>query len=134
MTRTRVLLVIATLAIQFVASCGGNGVNETPDRGKVAILTVNESEQYVEIRNDSGDSQDLRGWYLSLGRRTTCYLHEHTYLQPGETLRIWALAEDAGETGYNCGLDGPFWSGKEPKRTFLYNADDEVMDEYFAGE
>jgi len=95
---------------------------------------VSESGQYVDIRNNEDTARDLTGWYLSLGRRLTCHLGEEILIQPDETLRVWALAQDAGRDGYNCGLDRPFWMEKEPKRVFLYSADGQVMDSYFGGE
>ena len=132
--KTRICLIIVILVAQATAACGADRVNQAPDPAKVVIVVVVEREQYVEIRNDTDGPQNLRGWYLSLGRQTTCLLDAEVYLQPGETLRVWALAEDADKDGYNCGLAHPFWSSKQPRRTFLYNADDEVVDEYFGGE
>jgi hypothetical protein len=142
--RTRVYFVAIVLMVLFTAACDRNRAPtlraepqdeaETPgDEATIVIVAVSEGDQYVEVRNDTETPQDLSGWYLSLGRRTTCRLDE-IHVQPGETLRLWALVQDAEKGGYNCGLDEAFWSRKEPKRVFLYNAAGEVVDEYFGGE
>jgi hypothetical protein len=134
LTKTRVYLVTAIVLIQFIIACGGDQAGKTQDGAPVVVVTVNAEEQYVELRNNQDSVHDLSGWYLSLGRRLTCHLGEDVQIQPGETLRIWALAQDAGREGYNCGLDRPFWSDKEPQRVFLYRADGQVVDSYFGGE
>jgi hypothetical protein len=135
----KIYLITTILLLLLVMSCGGGPADtETPTleppvaQASVVIVAVNEDEQYVDVRNDSGAVRELDAWYLSLGRRATCYLAGD--IQPGQTLRVWALAEDAGEEGYNCGLDTPFWSRKEPKRILLVNDAGEVLDEYFGGE
>lgn len=126
-------LILAALIVLVVTACNGSTVTPTPVAAGVVIVTVNQSEQYVEIRNDSHRSENLTDWYLSLGRRTTCRLGGEIHIQSGETLRIWAMTRDAGKGGYNCGLDQPFWSSKEPKRIFLYDAGGDLVDKYFAG-
>ncbi len=135
----KIYLITTILLLLLVAACGGDPADAetatretTGGRPPVGIVTVNQDEQYVEIRNDGGDVQDLDGWYLSLCRQRSCYLAGA--IQPGQTLRVWALAEDAGQEGHNCGLDKPFWSGKEPRRILLINDAGEVLDEYFGGE
>lgn len=42
-------------------------------------------------------------------------------LQPGPTLRIYALAEDAGKGGYNCNFDSNIWNNSEPDPAVLYD-------------
>jgi len=131
--KNRQFLVIAALIVLTVAACGGETQTPAPAEAGVVIAAVNETKQYIELRNDGQAAQSLAGWSLSLGRQATCRLSDALSLAPGETLRIWVLAHDASQGGYNCGLDQPFWSGKEPKRIFLYNAGDELVDKYFAG-
>jgi uncharacterized secreted protein with C-terminal beta-propeller domain len=132
--KSQQFLVIAALVILAVMACSRNTDAPPPVEAGVVIVAVNEKEQYVEIRNDGAASRDLAGWYLSLGRGQTCYLSGGLPIGLGETLRIWALAQDAGKKGYNCGFEQPFWSGKEPERTFLYDASGELVDKYLAGE
>jgi hypothetical protein len=134
LTKTRVYLVTAIVLIQFIIACGGGQAGETQDEAPVAVVTVNAEEQYVELRNNQNHVQALSGWYLSLGRMLTCHLGEDVQIEPGETLRIWALAEDAARGDFSCGLDRSFWSDKEPQRVFLYSADGQVVDSYFGGE
>lgn len=131
--KSQQFLVIAALVILAVTACGRNTDAPIPTEAGVAIVVVSEDEQYVEVRNNGAASQDLAGWYLSLGRGQTCHLNGSVPIGPDETLRIWALAQDAGKGGYNCGLDQPFWSSKEPKRIFFYDAKGDLVDQYFAG-
>lgn len=95
----------------------------TPEaRGsKVIIIYVNKGDEYVDIRNVGGAAQDLSGWRLlsDLGNQD-CPLGG--VIGPGETLRIWALAEDAGQGGYNCNFDGPIWNNSETDEAVLFNA------------
>jgi hypothetical protein len=135
----KIYLITTILLLLLMAACGGSQADtETPTREAtvvrppVGIVTVNQDEQYVEIRNDGGGAQDLGGWSLSLCRQMTCYLTGT--IQPGQTLRVWTLAEDVSQEGQNCGLDRPFWGRKEPKRILLINDAGEVLDEYFGGE
>jgi hypothetical protein len=120
--------------IPLIVACDGGQVAATEGEPPVAVVTVSAEEQYVELRSNLDSVQDLSGWYLSLGRRLTCHLGEEVRIEPGETLRIWALAQDAARSGLNCGLDRPFWSDKEPQRVFLYSGDGQVVDSYFGGE
>ena len=42
--------------------------------------------------------------------------------QPSEMLRIWAMAEDAGQGGYNCGFGDNIWNNDEPDPAVLVDA------------
>jgi len=42
--------------------------------------------------------------------------------QPSEMLRIWAMAEDAGQGGYNCGFGDNIWNNDEPDPAVLLDA------------
>ena len=87
----------------------------------VIIVNVNKSAEYVDIRNDGGTAQDLSGWRLVSERgNQECSLGG--VIGPGETLRIWALAEDVGQGGYNCGFGGPIWNNSKSDPAVLYNA------------
>ncbi len=95
----------------------------TPEaRGSnVIIINVNKGGEYVDIRNEGNAAQDLSGWRLlsELGHQD-CRLDG--VIGPGETLRIWALAEDAGQGGYNCGFGGPIWNNSKTDPAVLFNA------------
>jgi len=127
----RTALLPAVLGLLLVTGCASE---ESGQRVQVAIASVDPGQQVVELRNDTDTAQDLIGWYLSLGREATCQFDVALSLQPGETLHVWALAMDADQPGYNCGLSRPFWSGKEPERIFLYNADGQLIDSFFGGQ
>lgn len=95
----------------------------------VQIIYVNKGDEYVKIRNDGDAAQDLSGWRLlsELGNQD-CPLDG--VIGPGETLEIWALAEDAGQGGYNCNFDGPIWNNSEHDPAVLFNAAGEEVSRY----
>ena len=49
-------------------------------------------------------------------------------LPAGATLRIWALAEDAGMGGFNCGFGSPIWNNSEPDPAALYDNAGNLVD------
>ena len=80
----------------------------------------------MDIRNSGDQAQDLSGWVLvSEKGDQRCTLGG--IINPGETLRIWARAEDAGQGGYNCGFGGNIWNNSESDPAALYNAAGELM-------
>lgn len=89
--------------------------------GGVTIVGVNKRDEYVDIRNQSGSDVDLAGWVLvSEKGNQRCNLGG--VITVGQTLRIWALASDAGQGGYNCGFGSPIWNNSESDPAVLYNA------------
>ncbi len=42
-------------------------------------------------------------------------------IEPGQTLRIWALATQAAQGGYNCGFGQPVWDDQQPDFAILFN-------------
>ena len=98
-----------------------------PSEARVVIVAVNKQDEYVDIQNVGGAPQDLTGWLLlSEKGEQKCPLGG--VIQPGETLRIWAMAEDADKGGYNCGFDGPIWNNDEPDPAVLYDATGREVD------
>lgn len=84
-------------------------------------MAVNKVAEYVDIRNTGTQAQDLGGWRLVSERgNQSCTLGG--ILEPNQTLRIWALASDIGQGGYNCGFGGPIWNNSEPDPAVLYDA------------
>ena len=93
----------------------------TPAPAKVVITAVNKEAEYVDIKNVGGQPQDLAGWALVSERgNQACTLGG--VLGPGQTLRIWALAKDAGRGGFNCGFGKNIWNNSEHDPAVLYNA------------
>ena len=90
----------------------GNGVLE--------IIGVNKSAEYVDIRNNDVGPVDLAGWTLRSERGSQdCSLGG--VIQPGEVLRIWAMAESAGQGGFNCGFGSNIWNNNESDPAVLIN-------------
>ena len=98
-----------------------------PSGAAVSIVTVNKSEEYVDIRNNSGGDIDLNGWELvSETGNQRCALGG--VIGAGQTLRIWAMSEDAGQGGFNCGFGGPIWNNSESDPAALFDAQDNLVD------
>jgi hypothetical protein len=86
--------------------------------GPLTIVDVNDSEEYAEIQNISDGPVDLGGWRLFSQRGAqNCDLGG--VIQPGQVLRIWALSEDAGQGGFNCGFGTNIWNNSEPDPAIL---------------
>jgi hypothetical protein len=67
-------------------------------------------------------TQDLRGWsFVSEKDSQKCNLAG--VLEPGQLLRVWALASSAANGGYNCGFSQDIWDDVEPDAAVLYNAE-----------
>jgi micrococcal nuclease len=95
----------------------------------IRIIAVDKRAEYVDIRNDGDQVQDLGGWRLvSVRGNQTCGLGGA--LGPGETLRIWAMAEDSGQGGYNCGFGTNIWNNSESDPAELYDAAGQLIDRY----
>jgi hypothetical protein len=63
---------------------------------------------------------DLAGWILRSEKGSQdCALGG--VLDAGQSLRIYARAEDAGLGGYNCGFGGPIWNNDDPDPAVLIN-------------
>jgi len=100
-----------------------------PTGPNIRIISVDKRAEYVDIRNDGDQAQDLGGWVLvSVKGNQACNLGG--VLNPGETLRIWALAEDAGQGGYNCNFGSNIWNNSEPDPANLYDAGGQLIDSY----
>ena len=93
-----------------------------PPTGPVIVIgTVNKGAEYVDLQNIGDAPQDLTGWLLRSEKgNQDCTLGG--IIQPGETLRIWAMAEDAGEGGYNCGFGTTIWNNDERDPAVLLDA------------
>lgn len=88
--------------------------------GSLVIIGVNKSDEYVDIRNDGGAAVDLSGWILRSEKGPQdCALGGS--IGPGQVLRIWAMAEDAGQGGFNCGFGSNIWNNSESDPAVLIN-------------
>jgi len=100
-----------------------------PTGPSIHIVAVDKGAEFVDIRNDGDQAQDLGGWVLvSVKGDQKCGLGG--ILPPGETLRIWARAADAGQGGYNCGFDKTIWNNDESDPAELYNNAGQLVDRY----
>ena len=88
--------------------------------GLLVIIGVNKDAEYVDIRNDGGGTVDLSGWILRSEKgNQDCALGGS--IGAGQVLRIWAMAEDAGQGGFNCGFDSNIWNNSESDPAVLIN-------------
>jgi hypothetical protein len=84
------------------------------------IVGVDKRAEYVDLRNTGGQPQDLSGWELvSEKGDQRCSLGGT--IQPGQTLRVWALASVSGQGGYNCGFGQNIWNNSESDPAVLIN-------------
>jgi len=93
------------------------------------ITGVNKSAEYVDISNLGDLPQDLGGWVL-LSERGSQACGLGGVLQPGQGLRIWAMAEDAGMGDYNCGFGTNIWSNSKSDPAVLYDAAGNEVDRW----
>ena len=83
-----------------------------PSGAGLVIVGLDKREEYVNIQNNGGAAVDLAGWrLLSEKGSQDCALGG--VIQPGEVLRVWAMSEDAGQGGYNCGFGSNIWNNSE---------------------
>ena len=87
--------------------------------GALQIVAVNKDAEFVDIQNVGGTAVNLIGWRLvSEKGNQVCALGGS--IGPGVVLRIWAMAEDGGQGGYNCGFGNNIWNNSEPDAAVLY--------------
>lgn len=89
--------------------------------GPVVIVGVNKRDEYVDIQNQGGADVDLSGWVLvSEKGNQACGLSGG--IGAGQTLRIWAMSEDSGQGGFNCGFGSNIWNNNDPDPAVLYDS------------
>lgn len=95
--------------------------------GALEIVSVHKGDEYVDIRNTSGAAVELGGWVLRSEKGSQdCALGG--VIEAGATLRVWAMAEDAGRGGFNCGFDGNIWNNNDPDPAVLIGPDGAEVD------
>jgi hypothetical protein len=93
----------------------------------VIIVMVDKRAECVDIQNITETPLDLTGWHLVSERGNQgCPLAG--VIQPSETLRIWAMTEDAARGGYNCGFGTNIWNNSERDPAVLYDATGREVD------
>jgi hypothetical protein len=89
---------------------------------KVIITGLYKGREFVTVENIGSEPQDLSGWRLFSERGAQdCYLWG--VVEPGQTLFIWAMAENAENGGFNCGFETNIWNNSKHDPAILYNAD-----------
>ena len=78
-------------------------------KAQLAIVALDKRAEYADIRNNGAAPVDLSGWVLRSERGSQdCALAG--VIQPGETLRVWAMG---GEGGFDCGFGSNIWNNSE---------------------
>jgi len=94
--------------------------------GSINILSVNKSEEYVDIQNISNTLLNLEGWTLVSERgQQSCELRGT--LPANEILRVWA---GRGRPGFSCRYLVNIWNDTEPDPAVLYDPQGQEMDRY----
>ena len=88
--------------------------------GQLVIANVNKRDEFVDIQNIGGTEVVLDGWTLRSEKGPQdCPLRG--VLGAGQSLRIWAMSEDAGQGGFNCQFGKEIWNNSEPDAAVLIN-------------
>lgn len=89
--------------------------------GPVVITNVNKRDEFVDILNQGSTDVDLGGWMLRSEKGSQdCGLGG--ILGAGQSLRIWAMSEDTGQGGFNCGFGSDIWNNSENDPAVLFNS------------
>jgi micrococcal nuclease len=100
-----------------------------PGNSSVNIIDVDKRAEYVDIQNIGSQNVSIEGWTLRSDRgNQDCGLRGT--LAPGEVLRIWALAEDSDQEGYNCWFGSNIWNNSEPDPAVLFDESFNEIDRY----
>jgi len=95
----------------------------------IQIIAVNKRTEYVDIQNVGSQAISIGGWTLRSEKgNQDCGLSGT--LAPGEVLRIWALAEDSDEEGFNCWYGTNIWNNSETDPAVLYDETFTEVDRY----
>ncbi|HEY84459.1 MAG TPA: hypothetical protein G4N96_05015 [Chloroflexi bacterium] len=98
-------------------------------RSGIEIVNVDVYDEYVDIQNKTSPAQDFTGWTLvSQKGDQRCELAGN--LLSGDTLRVWARAQDADKGGYNCGFSQGIWSNSAPDPAVLLDEDGLVISRF----
>jgi hypothetical protein len=93
--------------------------------GAVVIIGVDKRAEFVDIKNNGADV-NLAGWILRSEKGSQdCGLNG--VIAAGQVLRIWAMSEDAGQGGFNCGFGSNIWNNSEPDAALLIDPSGAVV-------
>ena len=98
-----------------------------PVGANVQIVAVNKQAEFVDLANYGDQPQDLTNWRLVSEKGDQACTIQGVVLQPGATLRIWAMQ---GEGGYNCNFGSNIWNNSEHDPAALYDANNQLVDRY----
>ncbi|MDM8532720.1 lamin tail domain-containing protein [Anaerolineales bacterium HSG25] len=101
---------------------GSNSETTSSSDSTIIIVARNAIDEYVEIENITDSPIDLRGWSI-LSEKDAQKCNLAGTLASAESLRIWALAQDASKGGYNCGFSQEIWDDTMPDDAILYNVE-----------
>ena len=86
----------------------------------LVIVGLDKGQEYADIANQGPSAVDLTGWRLFSERgEQDCPLGGT--IEPGQTLRVWAMTRDAGRGGFNCGFADNVWSNSAPDAAVLFD-------------
>lgn len=93
--------------------------------GALVIIGVDKRAEYVDIKNNGGEI-NLAGWVLRSEKGSQdCSLGGT--IATGQVLRIWAMASDAGQGGFNCRFGSNIWNNSEPDAALLIDPSGTVI-------
>lgn len=91
-----------------------------------------QGDEFVEIKNVGGATQDVSGWRISAGRKQDFTLPEGTVLLSGGTLRIYTNLESGQPGAFSYGSPRGLWNDAGD-RGRLYDASGQLVSEYGYG-
>ncbi len=95
----------------------------------IQIVAVDKRAEYVDIQNAGNQTVSIDGWILRSEKgNQDCRLGGS--LAPGQVLRIWAMAEDSDQEGYNCRNNTNIWNNSDPDPAVLFNESFKEIDRY----
>lgn len=69
---------------------------------------------------------DLAGWILRSEKGSQdCGLGG--VIGPGQILRVWAMAEDAGQGGFNCNFGSDIWNNSDTDPALLIDPNGQIV-------
>ncbi len=93
------------------------------------IVALDKYDEYADIVNQGTVAVNLSGWaLLSVKGSQRCALGGT--IEPGARLRIWAMAQDAGQAGFNCGFGSNIWNNREYDPAALIAPDGSEVSRY----
>ena len=97
--------------------------------GQIVIISVDKRAEYVDLQNVGDQAQDISGWVLiSEKGDQRCSLGG--VIEASAILRVWALASDSGQGGFNCGFGRNIWNNSEPDPAALYDNSGNLVDRF----